>query len=129
MTKTITKVGNSQGIIFDTALMDLAHVKVGDKVNVTVHPGGSIVLTPLRSGPSSEEVRSVIKKTAKDYRKTLRKLAGAQRPKTVFISASRPLLRFIPKRSSNSVVWAASAIRIFSHRRYSHRNQRSAASP
>ena len=47
MTKTITKVGNSQGIIFDTALMDLARVKVGDKVNVTVHPGGSIVLTPI----------------------------------------------------------------------------------
>ena len=43
MTKTITKVGNSQGIIFDAALMDLARVKVGDKVNVTVHPGGSIV--------------------------------------------------------------------------------------
>ena len=47
MTKTITKIGNSQGIIFDTALMDLARVKVGDKVNVTVHTGGSIVLTPI----------------------------------------------------------------------------------
>jgi antitoxin component of MazEF toxin-antitoxin module len=47
MTKTITKVGNSQGIIFDAALMDLARIKVGDKVNVTVHPGGSIVLTPI----------------------------------------------------------------------------------
>ena len=47
MTKIITKVGNSQGIIFDAALMDLARIKVGDKVNVTVHPGGSIVLTPL----------------------------------------------------------------------------------
>jgi antitoxin component of MazEF toxin-antitoxin module len=47
MTKTITKVGNSQGIIFDAALMELARVKVGDKVNVTVHPGGSIVLTPI----------------------------------------------------------------------------------
>ena len=48
MTKTISKVGNSQGIIFDAALMDLARVKVGDQVNVTVHEGGSIVLTPLR---------------------------------------------------------------------------------
>jgi antitoxin component of MazEF toxin-antitoxin module len=47
MTKTITKVGNSQGIIFDAALMDLARVKVGDQVNVTVHDGGSIVLTPV----------------------------------------------------------------------------------
>jgi antitoxin component of MazEF toxin-antitoxin module len=75
MTKTITKVGNSQGIIFDAALMDLARVKVGDQVNVTVHEGGSIVLTPIRKGPSPKEVKSVIKKTVKDYRKTLRKLA------------------------------------------------------
>ena len=49
MTKTITKVGNSQGIIFDAALMDLARVKVGDQVNVTVVPeSGAIVLMPLR---------------------------------------------------------------------------------
>ena len=48
MTKTISKVGNSQGIIFDAALMDLARVKVGDQLTVTVHEGGSIVLTPMR---------------------------------------------------------------------------------
>ena len=76
MTKTISKVGNSQGIIFDAALMDLARVKVGDQVNVTVVPeSGAIVLMPLRAGPSKEEIRASIKKTAKDYRKTLRKLA------------------------------------------------------
>jgi antitoxin component of MazEF toxin-antitoxin module len=76
VTKTITKVGNSQGIIFDAALMDLARVKVGDQLNVTVVPqSGAIVLMPLRSGPSKDEIRSMIKKTAKDYRKTLRKLA------------------------------------------------------
>ncbi|MCA1659495.1 MAG: hypothetical protein LC642_02995, partial [Verrucomicrobiaceae bacterium] len=75
-TKTISKVGNSQGIIFDTALMDLARIKVGDQVNVTVIPEtGAIVLMPLRSGPSQSEISGVIKKTAKDYRKTLRKLA------------------------------------------------------
>ena len=46
MTKTITRVGNSQGIIFDAALMDLARVKVGDQVNVTVVPeSGAIKLT------------------------------------------------------------------------------------
>ncbi|HET9419467.1 MAG TPA: hypothetical protein VFO30_09010 [Chthoniobacterales bacterium] len=47
MTKTVSKIGNSQGIIFDTALMDLARIKVGDKLTVTVHEGGSIVLTPV----------------------------------------------------------------------------------
>jgi antitoxin component of MazEF toxin-antitoxin module len=48
VTKTISKVGNSQGIIFDAALMDLARVKVGDQLTVTVHEGGSIILTPIR---------------------------------------------------------------------------------
>jgi antitoxin component of MazEF toxin-antitoxin module len=76
MTKTISKIGNSQGIIFDAALMDLARIKLGDQVNVTVMPGsGTIVLEQLRKGPSKEEISSLIRKTAKDYRKTLRKLA------------------------------------------------------
>lgn len=76
MTKTISKVGNSQGIIFDAALMDLARVKVGDQVNITVVPeSGGIMLMPLRGGPSKKEITTAIKKTAKDYRKTLRKLA------------------------------------------------------
>ncbi|MEK7271012.1 MAG: AbrB family transcriptional regulator [Planctomycetota bacterium] len=73
MTKTITKVGNSQGIIFDTALMDLAHLKVGDQVAVSVHEGGSIVLTPVR--PSIEPRRAaaiakrVIRKNAELFRR------------------------------------------------------------
>ncbi len=76
MTKTISKVGNSQGLIFDAALMDLARVKVGDQLNVTVMPEtGAIVLMPIRKGPTRNEITSAIKKTAKDYRKTLRKLA------------------------------------------------------
>ena len=48
MTRTVRRIGNSQGIIFDVALMDMAHLKVGDDVVVTVHDGGSIVLTPVR---------------------------------------------------------------------------------
>ncbi|MGA2542168.1 MAG: hypothetical protein ABSG78_11495 [Verrucomicrobiota bacterium] len=47
MIKTITKIGNSQGIIFDSTLMDLAHLKVGDQVNITIHDGGTISITPL----------------------------------------------------------------------------------
>ena len=48
MTRAVRKIGNSQGIIFDVALMDMAHLKVGDEVVVTVHDGGSIMLTPVR---------------------------------------------------------------------------------
>ena len=39
MTKTIAKIGNSQGLMFDAALMDLARIKVGDQVTVTVQIG------------------------------------------------------------------------------------------
>ena len=38
MTKTICKVGNSQGIIFDAALMDLAGIKVGTVSDLTLDP-------------------------------------------------------------------------------------------
>jgi antitoxin component of MazEF toxin-antitoxin module len=75
MVKTISKVGNSQGIIFDAALMELAHLKVGDEVNVELHDGGTITLTPLRSQPSRADVSKVIKATMKDYARTMKKLA------------------------------------------------------
>ena len=75
MVKTISKVGNSQGIIFDSALMELAHLKAGDEVNVEVHAGGTITLTPLRPRPSRAEVSRVIKSTMKDYARTMKKLA------------------------------------------------------
>ena len=75
MTKTVTKVGNSQGIIFDAALMELAHLKAGDDLNVEVHEGGTLTLTPIRPRPSRPEVSKVIKATLKDYARTMKKLA------------------------------------------------------
>ncbi|MEO6034926.1 MAG: AbrB family transcriptional regulator [Verrucomicrobiota bacterium] len=75
MVKTISKVGNSQGIIFDAALLDMARLKAGDQVNVEVHDGGTITLTPLRPKHSREDVSCVIKATMKDYARTMKKLA------------------------------------------------------
>lgn len=75
MIKTISKVGNSQGIIFDSALMELAHLKPGDDLNVEVHDGGTITLTPIRPQPSRGEVSKAIKSTMKDYARTMKKLA------------------------------------------------------
>ena len=75
MVKTISKIGNSQGLIFDAALMELAHLRAGDQVNVEVHDGGTITLTPLRPRPSREEVSEVIRKTLTDYAQTMKKLA------------------------------------------------------
>ena len=75
MLKTITKIGNSQGLIFDAALLELAHLKPGDEVNLEVHAGGTITLTPIRARPSREEISRVIKSTMKDYARTMKKLA------------------------------------------------------
>jgi antitoxin component of MazEF toxin-antitoxin module len=76
MTKTISKIGNSQGIIFDAALLDLARVKVGDQLDVTIIPdSGAIMLLPIRKGPTRSEITGMINRTLKDYRKTLKKLA------------------------------------------------------
>ena len=75
MTKTISKIGNSQGLVFDAALMELARLQVGDQVNVELHQGGTITITPINPRPSREEVSRVIKSTMRDYARTMKKLA------------------------------------------------------
>jgi antitoxin component of MazEF toxin-antitoxin module len=75
MVKTVSKIGNSHGVVFDAALMEMAHLRPGDQLNVEVHAGGTITLTPIRPQPSREEVSKVIKRTMKDYARTMRRLA------------------------------------------------------
>ncbi len=75
MTKTITKIGNSQGLMLDAALMDLAHLKVGDQVNVTVHEGGSIVLTPVRQVITPAKAAATAKRLLKKNADLFRRLA------------------------------------------------------
>lgn len=59
--------------MFDAALMDLARVKVGDQMSVTVHEGGSIVLTPVRPVITPEKAsataRRLIGKNAELFRR------------------------------------------------------------
>ena len=73
MIKTITKIGNSQGIIFDATVMDLAHLKVGDQFNLEIHDGRSISLTPLNppieTKKASGTARRIIRKNAELFRR------------------------------------------------------------
>ena len=75
MIKTVTKIGNSQGIIFDATVMDMAHLKIGDQLNLEIHEGRTLTMTPLRTEPDAKEVSRVIKSTMKDYQRTMRRLA------------------------------------------------------
>ena len=75
MIKAITKVGNSQGIIFDAAIMEMARLKTGDQVNVEVHEGGTITISPMRPRVTKEQFDQELRAVLGDYRGTLRKLA------------------------------------------------------
>jgi len=75
MIKTISKIGNSKGIILDSALLQLAKLDVGDQVNIEIHSGGTITISPIRDIPSEEEVKAAIDQTMKEYSDTLNKLA------------------------------------------------------
>ncbi|MBL9178742.1 MAG: hypothetical protein JNM65_11820 [Verrucomicrobiaceae bacterium] len=74
MIKTITKIGNSQGIIFDSALLQLARLKVGDEVNVEVHSGGTISITPMEpavieASKAAETAKRLIQKNSELFRR------------------------------------------------------------
>jgi antitoxin component of MazEF toxin-antitoxin module len=75
MTKTISKVGNSQGIIFDAALMELAHLKVGDQLNVTIHEGGAIILTPVFPGIEPKKAAATAKRLIRKNSELFRRLS------------------------------------------------------
>jgi antitoxin component of MazEF toxin-antitoxin module len=66
--KTIAKIGKSQGLIFDEALSRLTGLKVGDKVNVTVHGDGSIIIVriggEIHSTEGRQSARKVIRRNA-----------------------------------------------------------------
>ena len=75
MTKTITKIGNSQGLMFDAALMALARIKVGDQVTITIHEGGSIVLTPLRPVIAPKKAAATAKRLIRKNAELFRRLS------------------------------------------------------
>jgi antitoxin component of MazEF toxin-antitoxin module len=75
MTKIISKVGNSNGIIFDATLMDLAHLKTGDEVNVEVHEGGTITLTPLRRSIDPDKAAATARRLIRKNEELFRHLA------------------------------------------------------
>jgi antitoxin component of MazEF toxin-antitoxin module len=75
MLKSITKIGNSQGLILDAALLELSGLKVGDQVNVTVHEGGAITLTPMRPGISAADAAKAARDLIRRNRELFKRLA------------------------------------------------------
>lgn len=74
MVKTLSKIGNSTGITLDKAVLELAHLKLGDRVIVSVR-NGSIVLTPANVGFSDAEVDKAADEIFSRFDKAFKKLA------------------------------------------------------
>ena len=74
--KTISRIGNSQGLIFDAALRELTGLKEGDRVNVTVHEGGAVVITPMQptvaAADAGTAARKLIRRNADLFRRLSR---------------------------------------------------------
>jgi antitoxin component of MazEF toxin-antitoxin module len=64
MITTIMKIGNSQGVTI-AELMDLAGLKVGDQVDVTVHESEAIVLTLARKVIEKKEAAKGAKRLSR----------------------------------------------------------------
>ena len=75
MIKTLTKVGNSYALIFDATLRELTGLKPGDQVNVTMHEGGALVITPMTPVIDPKEAQKRAEKMIRKNSELFRRLA------------------------------------------------------
>lgn len=66
MIKQLTRIGNSQGIILDKAILELLNIKEGASFDVTTKNGG-LFLKPV-------DIKEIYEDISKRHRKTLDKL-------------------------------------------------------
>ena len=75
MIKHIQKVGNSNALILDRALMELIGLAEGGEVQLTVRDG-SILITPANPRPvDRERFEAALERVTNDRREVLRRLA------------------------------------------------------
>mgnify|MGYP001544323637 CR=1 FL=1 len=76
MVKTITKIGNSAGLILDQAILELVHLKAGDEVDVTVdNASGTLRIASLRPVVQPEAARALAREFIQNNDELFRHLA------------------------------------------------------
>ncbi len=66
MIKQLTKIGNSQGVILDKAILELLNIKDGSSFEITTKNGG-LFLKPI-------DIKDIYADVSKRHRKSLNKL-------------------------------------------------------
>ena len=75
MIKQLKKVGNSNAIFLDKAIMELAGLRENGEVQLSVH-NGSIIITPTHPKPvDKERFEACLNRVVKERREVLRRLA------------------------------------------------------
>jgi len=75
MIKQLRKVGNSNALILDRAVMELVGLKENDAVQLAVKDG-SIILTPVNPhAPSPEKFEEALARVVSRRRRALKRLA------------------------------------------------------
>lgn len=75
MIKQLTKVGNSQALILDKAILELVGLEENGEVQLTVD-NGSIIVTPANPKPIDDErFQACLDRVVKERREVLRRLA------------------------------------------------------
>lgn len=75
MVKQLKKVGNSNALTLDKAVMELVGLEEGSHVQVTVHDG-SIILTPVKpSVVDKNRFEACLERVVQKRREVLRRLA------------------------------------------------------
>lgn len=66
MTTKVQKWGNSQGLRFPKALLEEAHINIGDQVNISVQKG-QIIVEPVTKIRGKHDLRELISRMPKTY--------------------------------------------------------------
>lgn len=66
MVTKVQKWGNSQGLRFSKAILEEAHINVGDQVNISVQEG-QIIVEPVTKVRGKYDLRELVSKMPKDY--------------------------------------------------------------
>ena len=75
MIKQLKKVGNSNALILDKAIMALVGLDENDEIQLTIH-NGSIIITPVRPNPvDTERFEASLDRVTSERREVLRRLA------------------------------------------------------
>ena len=75
MIKQLQKVGNSNAIILDKAILELLGLEEGAKVQLSVH-NGSLIITPENPNPVDDDrFEECLNRVVADRRELLKRLA------------------------------------------------------